>query len=89
MALGAAPAGVVRLVLFRVCVLVGTGVLIGTSLSVWASKFVATLLYGLEPADPVTVAGAVVVLASVSLVAGWIPAWRAARIDPAEVLRES
>jgi putative ABC transport system permease protein len=89
MALGAAPAGVVRLVLSRVCLLLGTGVLIGAGVSVWASKFVATLLYGLEPGDPFTVAGAAVVLASVSLVAGWIPALRAARIDPAKVLRES
>jgi ABC-type antimicrobial peptide transport system permease subunit len=87
MALGAAPAGVVRLVLSRVSMLVGIGVLVGAGLSLWASKFVATLLYGLEPRDPVTFVGAVVTLAAVGVVAGWLPAWRASRIDPAEVLR--
>ena len=89
MALGAAPAGVVRLVLSRVSMLVGLGVLIGAGISSWASQFVATLLYGLEPRDPVTLAGSVAVLAAVGAVAGWLPARRASRIDPAVVLRDS
>jgi ABC-type lipoprotein release transport system permease subunit len=59
------------------------------SLSVWAAKFVATLLYGLEPRDAVTLVGAVVVLTAVGAAAGWLPAYRASRIDPAEVLRDS
>jgi ABC-type antimicrobial peptide transport system permease subunit len=88
MALGAAPAGVVRLVLARVSVLVGLGVILGVGLSWWASTFVATLLYGVEPRDPVTLMGAVGVLAAVGALAGWLPAWRASRIDPAEVLRD-
>jgi putative ABC transport system permease protein len=87
MALGAAPAGIVRLVMSRVLVLVATGVIAGTVASLWASRFVATLLFGLEPRDPVTLAGAAVTLAAVAaLAAGW-PAWRASRIDPAVVLR--
>ena len=89
MALGAAPGGVVRLVLSRVALLVGVGVMVGAGVSVWASQFVATLLYGLEPRDPVTLVGAAVVLAAVGAVAGWLPAHRASRIDPAEVLRDS
>jgi ABC-type antimicrobial peptide transport system permease subunit len=89
MALGAAPGGVVRLVLSRVTLLVGIGVLIGAGVSVWAAKFVETLLYGLEPRDPATLVGSAVVLAAVGAAAGWLPAYRASRIDPAEVLRES
>jgi len=89
MALGAAPAGVVRLVLSRVSMLVGLGVLIGAGISSWASQFVATLLYGLEPRDPATLVGSAAVLTAVGALAGWLPARRAARIDPAEVLRDS
>jgi putative ABC transport system permease protein len=88
MALGAAPGGVVRLVLRRVALLVGVGVIVGGSVSLWAARFVATLLYGLQPRDPVTLAGAALVLSLIGAIAGWIPARRAARIDPARVLRE-
>ena len=88
MALGAAPGGVVRLVLRRVAMLVGIGTLAGAAMSVWASRFVSTLLYGLQPRDPVTLAAAVVVLGSIGAAAGWLPARRASRIDPARVLRE-
>ncbi len=58
MALGAAPAGVVRLVLTRVAWLIGIGVVLGIGISLWASKFVASLLYSLEPRDPATLVGA-------------------------------
>jgi predicted permease len=88
MALGAAPASVVRLVLSRVTGLVAMGVAVGAGISLWASKFVAALLYGLEPGDPVTLIGAVLVLGAVGAAAGWLPAFRASRIDPAEVLRD-
>jgi putative ABC transport system permease protein len=87
LALGAAPARVVRLVLSRVSILVGVGVLIGVAGSLWASRFVATLLYGLEPRDPVTLVGSAAVLAAVGTVAAVVPARRASRIDPAQVLR--
>ena len=46
------------------------------------------MLYQLEPRDPATMAGAAVALTIVGLLAGWLPARRAARIDPARVLRE-
>jgi putative ABC transport system permease protein len=89
MALGAAPSGVVRLVLTRVTALVAIGVAVGAGVSVWASRFVATLLFGLEPSDPATLVSAAVALAVIGAIAGWLPAYRASRIDPAEVLRES
>jgi ABC-type antimicrobial peptide transport system permease subunit len=89
MALGAAPAGIVRLVLWRVIILVAIGVALGAGVSVWVSQFVSTLLYGLEPRDPLTLVGSVVVLTAVGALAGWLPARRASRIDPAAVLRDS
>jgi predicted permease len=88
MALGADPAGVVRLVLRRVAWLVVIGVAAGAALSLWASRFVAALLYGLEPRDPVTFVGAAAILCAIGLLAGWLPARRASRIDPTVVLRE-
>jgi putative ABC transport system permease protein len=87
-ALGASRGGLVRLMLSRVTMLVGAGVVIGAFLAMWASKFVAALLYGLEPHDPATLGGAAIVLAAVGAAAGWIPAYRASRIDPADVLRD-
>jgi predicted permease len=87
MALGAAPGGVVSLVLKRVGLLVALGVGIGSCVALYASTFVSTLLYGLEPTDPLTFVGAALVLAAFGALAGWIPARRASRIDPATVLR--
>jgi putative ABC transport system permease protein len=89
MALGAAPAGIVRLVLARVSVLVGLGVTLGTGVSLATSTVVASLLYGIEPRDWVTLVSAAATLVAVGVVASWLPAYRAARIDPAEVLRET
>lgn len=88
MALGASPPAVVRLVMSRTGRLIAGGLFAGLLLSWWASRFVSSLLFGLEPADPFTLVGAVVVLTLVALLAGWIPARRAARVDPAEVLRQ-
>jgi predicted permease len=89
MALGAAPGSVVRLVLSRVAMLVAVGVVAGAGVSLWASQFVSTLLYGIEPRDPATLAGSAAVLAAVGALAGWLPAYRASQIDPAQVLRDS
>jgi len=88
MALGAEASAVVRLVLARSLRLVAIGLAIGVAASLWASRFVASLLYGLEPADAPTLVAAALTLAAVSLLAAGLPARRAARIDPAEVLRE-
>jgi ABC-type antimicrobial peptide transport system permease subunit len=88
-ALGAAPGDIVRLVLERAALLVAIGVVVGTGLSLWTSTFVASLLYGLQPHDPQTLTGAAVLLAAVGALSGWIPAWRASRIEPASVLRDA
>lgn len=88
MALGAASGRVLQLILARVAFLVGAGILVGLVLSVWVSTFVASLIYEIEPRDPLTFVGTSVALGAVCGLAGWFPAWRATRIDPAELLRE-
>jgi ABC-type antimicrobial peptide transport system permease subunit len=88
MALGADASDVVRMVLTRVGVLVVIGVAIGTGASVWASRFVASFVYGFNATDPATFVGAALVLSLVAAAAGWLPARRASRIDPTSVLRD-
>jgi predicted permease len=87
-ALGAAPSSIVRLVFQRVAVLIAAGLAFGLAGSVWAARFVEALLFDVQPRDPVTFAGAASVLVAVGVLAAWIPARRAARLDPATVLRE-
>jgi predicted permease len=86
MALGSAPGSVVALILRRVAVLVAIGALTGVAMSIWAARFVSTLLFGVEPRDPSTLIGAVAVLSLIGLSAGWLPARRASQVDPARVL---
>ncbi len=90
MALGAGPSGAVRLVLGRAAALVAMGVAAGTMLSLWAAQYLSTstLIFGLEPRDPATLLTAALVLSASGALAGYLPARRASRIDPARVLRE-
>jgi predicted permease len=89
LALGGQSGAVVRVILKRIALLVLAGTVVGLSVAVWLSRFVAPLLYGLESRDPVTLAAATMLLALVAAVAGWIPAARAVRVDPAQVLRQN
>jgi len=89
MALGANPAGVVHLVLSRLGMLLAVGVMAGLALSWWAVRLVDTLVFGMQPRDPFTFVAAAAVLMGAGLLAGWIPARRASRIDPVRVLREA
>jgi len=88
MTLGAGRGAAERFVLGRVARLVVIGVAIGLAASLALSPIVQTMLYQLQPRDPATMAGAAGMLTIVGLLAGWLPARRAARIDPAQVLRE-
>jgi predicted permease len=88
MALGAAPTGIVRLVFRRIGVLIVAGLALGVAGSWWAARFIAPLLYQVEARDPMTFSGTAAVLAAVGVLAAWVPARRAARLDPATVLRE-
>jgi len=89
MALGASASGVVTMVLRRVAWLVGLGIVLGAGMSIWAAKFIKTLLYGLDARDPTTFVAAAALLTLVATVAAWLPARRASRIDPMRVLRNS
>ena len=79
---------VVLNMLRRVAMPVALGACAGLVASLWLTQFVAPLLYGVEPRDPVTLFAATLTLATAGLIAAWIPASRAARLDPASALRE-
>jgi predicted permease len=87
MALGASRRMISRQVLARAAALASAGAAIGLVLAALAGRAVAGLLYGVSPIDPATFAGVTLVLGVVTIVAAWIPARRAARIDPIIALR--
>lgn len=86
-ALGAQRAQVERLVLSRSFSLVLTGLVLGTVLALSLARLLRGLLFGIEPTSPIAYAAAVVLLATVATVASWVPARRAARLDPTVALR--
>jgi putative ABC transport system permease protein len=87
-ALGAARGRVLRMVLADVARMVAIGLLVGVAGAIAAGALVRSFLFGLEPADPTVMAMAAAVLTAVAMVAGFLPAWRAARLDPVSALRE-
>ncbi len=87
MALGAQRGAVVGMVLYDTARIVIVGLLLGTPLAVVAGSLIASRLYEVKPSDPVTLVVAIVTLTLVTLMAGWLPAYRAARIDPNVALR--
>jgi ABC-type antimicrobial peptide transport system permease subunit len=86
-ALGATSGGIVWKVVSRIAVLVGVGIALGAVASLWASKFMVSLLYEVEPRDVATLVVAVVVLVAAGILAGYVPARRAAHVDPLVALR--
>jgi putative ABC transport system permease protein len=87
MALGALPAQVLRMILTESLALVCLGVVLGLMGAWFASKVVATLLFGLSPTDPFTYALVACMLIAIALLASVVPARRAARVDPMTALR--
>jgi ABC-type antimicrobial peptide transport system permease subunit len=87
MALGAQQQSVLTMVLRESLILVVIGVVIGVGAAVGGGRFIASLLFGLEPTDVWTVAMAVVLMTAVSAFAGYLPARRASRLDPMVALR--
>jgi predicted permease len=87
LALGAAPMRVYWLVLRETLVLVALGGAVGLAAILPTLTYISTLLYGLSPRDPATLATAVGALMIVGTLAGAVPAWRASRVDPLTALR--
>ena len=86
-ALGALTASVVRLIVRQGVTLAAIGVIVGVALALVATRLMGSLLYGVRPSDPVAFGAAILVLVGVSLAASWLPARRAARLDPVRALR--
>jgi putative ABC transport system permease protein len=87
LALGAQPLGVQRLVLGRTSAAAALGVSTGLAGALALRKLIATQLIGVSASDPVVLGSAAAVLFGVALLAAWVPAIRASRIDPVEALR--
>jgi putative ABC transport system permease protein len=88
MAVGAGRRTILRLVLRDVGVLLFLGCSAGVLLALWTTELLATLLFGIQPRDLATLASCVALLATTGLIAGYLPARRASRLDPMPILRE-
>jgi ABC-type antimicrobial peptide transport system permease subunit len=86
-ALGASPGAVVAMLTRQGVVLTAVGIVGGLGLFALVARFLQSLLFGVAPTDPLTLAVASGLLVSVAVLASWIPARRTSRLDPAEVLR--
>jgi ABC-type antimicrobial peptide transport system permease subunit len=87
MALGASRSHILRLMLYRGLTLAAIGLGIGIASAALLTRFSTGLLYGVKPLDGATFAAMTLVLLVVSCLASLIPAWRAAMLDPNEILR--
>jgi predicted permease len=87
LALGAGRPRVIRMVLGESLVLVGAGIGVGLAAAFAAGRFVASVLFGLAPTDPATMAVTIVLIVAVGVLAAYAPARRAARVDPMVALR--
>jgi len=86
-ALGASRSKILALVMGQGMALTGLGLVLGLGGAVVASQALVTMLFGISRLDTVTYVGMIAVLAAVSATACWVPAWRAARVDPSITLR--
>ena len=87
MALGATATAVRRMVVSQGARVVMVGVVIGVAVALFATRLLGSLLYGVEPVDPVIFAAMSVMMIAIGAFASYIPAWRASRVNPIESLR--
>jgi ABC-type antimicrobial peptide transport system permease subunit len=76
------------LVLRETLLLAAAGIAVGIPVVLWSARYVKSMLYGVAPTDPWTIAMAAVIMVAVTTVAGYLPARRAAGIDPMVALRQ-
>ena len=88
LAMGAKAGDVLKMVILEAGWMVGIGVVIGVALGLAAAKAASTLLFGLRPTDPATLASAMALLISIGLLASYLPARRASKLDPVTTLRQ-
>jgi len=88
LALGAQRRAVIGMVMSESIWLVAIGVVLGLAAVLWAGRFVQTVVYGLSPSDPLTIGGAVALIAGVTALAAGAPARRASNVNPIEALRQ-
>jgi ABC-type antimicrobial peptide transport system permease subunit len=86
-ALGAQPRDLKKMFLFHGLALSGVGAVVGVVAALGLGRFMSSLLYGIGPADPMTYAAALGVTIAAAALASYVPARRAANIDPTETLR--
>jgi ABC-type antimicrobial peptide transport system permease subunit len=86
-AIGAQRSQVIGLVLRNGLSLALAGVLIGVALAAWAAQLMRGLLYDIRPRDPSTFIVVAILLSAVAVLASFVPAWRASRVDPVVVLK--
>jgi len=87
MALGATRQEILKLVVREGMTMAAAGTVVGLAAALGLTRFLASLLYGIRPTDPGTLAGVSLVLGGIALLACYIPAWRATRVDPLVALR--
>jgi cell division protein FtsX len=88
MALGATTGSILRLVLGEGLILTGLGLVVGLAIAVAASRMLASMLFEVRPNDPLVYLSIAVLLGAVALVAGYVPARRASKIDPLSAIRQ-
>jgi ABC-type antimicrobial peptide transport system permease subunit len=87
MALGARQPDVLALVMKQGMALVSLGIAAGTLLSLGMARLISGMLFGITATDPLTFAGVAALLGTVAFLANYLPAWRAAKVDPMVALR--
>jgi ABC-type antimicrobial peptide transport system permease subunit len=86
-AVGAAPSELVRMILRESIAIAVPGLALGITLAIAFAHLMKSFVYGVSPTDPLSIAAAALFLAALAAVSAWLPARRAAAVDPASALR--